>query len=93
MLNPDRSGRTTILIEVIIKLLCGKFPFMAGKDFTPELGKVLNSKKVSDHHAIIPTMELAKTDLAMIPLAASTTSFLSLIHIWNVCRRIFLGCQ
>ena len=48
----------------IIKLLCGKFSFMAGKDFTPELGKVLNSKKVSDHHAIIPTMELAKTDLA-----------------------------
>ena len=51
----------------IIKLLCGKFPFMAGKDFTPELGKVLNSKKVSDHHAIIPTMELAKTDLAALP--------------------------
>ena len=40
---------------------------MAGKDFTPELGKVLNSKKVSDHHAIIPTMELAKTDLAALP--------------------------
>ena len=51
----------------IIKLLCGKFSFMAGKDFTPELGKVLNSKKVSDHHAIIPTMELAKTDLAALP--------------------------
>ena len=51
----------------IIKLLCGKFSFMAGKDFTPELGKVLNSKKVSDHHAIIPTMELAKTDLATLP--------------------------
>ena len=48
----------------IIKLLCGKFSFMAGKDFTPELGKVLNSKKVSDHHAIIPTMELAKSDLS-----------------------------
>ena len=51
----------------IIKLLCGKFPFMAGKDFTPELAKVLNSKKVSDHHAIIPTMELAKTDLSALP--------------------------
>ena len=51
----------------IIKLLCGKFSFMAGKDFTPELGKVLNSKKVSDHHAIIPTMELAKTDLTTLP--------------------------
>ena len=51
----------------IIKLLCGKFSFMAGMDFAPELGKVLNSKKVSDHHAIIPTMELAKTDLAALP--------------------------
>ena len=51
----------------IIKLLCGKFSFMAGKDFTPELGKVLNSKKVSDHHAIIPTMELAKTDITTLP--------------------------
>ncbi len=28
---------------------------------------MLNSKKVSDHHAIIPTMELAKTDLTMLP--------------------------
>ena len=28
---------------------------------------MLNSKKVSDHHAIIPTMELAKTDLAALP--------------------------
>ena len=27
----------------------------------------MNSKKVSDHHAIIPTMELAKTDLAALP--------------------------
>ena len=32
----------------IIKLLYRKFSFMAGKDFTPELGKVLNSKKVSE---------------------------------------------
>ena len=51
----------------IITLLCGKFSFMEGADFTPELAKVLNSKKVSDHHAIIPTMELAKTDLAALP--------------------------
>ena len=51
----------------IIKLLCGKFSFMAGKDFTPELGKVLNSKKVSDHHAIIPTVEIANTDLKALP--------------------------
>ena len=53
--------------ESIITLLCGKLPFMAGVSFTPELAKVLNSKKVSDHHAIIPTMELAKADLDTLP--------------------------
>ena len=51
----------------IAALLCGKLPFMAGVSFTPEIARVLNSKKVSDHHAIIPTMELAKIDLATLP--------------------------
>ena len=51
----------------IIALLCEKLPFMAGADFTPEIAKVLDSKKVSDHHAIIPTMELSKADLAALP--------------------------
>lgn len=48
-------------------LLCGKLPFMQGADFTPEIARTLDSKKVSDHHAIIPTAELAKTDLSMLP--------------------------
>ena len=51
----------------IIKVLCEKLPFMAGMSFSPEIARVLNSKKVSDHHAIIPTMELAKTDLSALP--------------------------
>ena len=44
----------------IIALLCEKLPFMAGADFTPEIAKVLDSKKVSDHHAIIPTYGACK---------------------------------
>ena len=51
----------------VIALLCGTLPFMEGISFSPEIARVLNSKKVSDHHAIIPTMELAKTDLAALP--------------------------
>lgn len=51
----------------VAALLCGKLPFMEGAGFSPEVARVLNSKKVSDHHAIIPTMELAKTDLAALP--------------------------
>ena len=48
-------------------LLCGKLPFMQGADFTPQIARTLDSKKVSDHHAIIPTAELAKTDLSALP--------------------------
>ena len=51
----------------IIKLLCEKFSFMEGLGFTPEVAKVTDSKKVSDHHAIIPTMELAKADPDALP--------------------------
>ena len=60
----DDMGGTA---QSIIALLCGKLPFMAGISFTPEVSRVLNSKKVSDHHAIIPTMELSKADLAALP--------------------------
>ncbi|MDD2979269.1 MAG: DNA topoisomerase 3 [Hespellia sp.] len=35
--------------------------------YEADIDRVLNSKKVSDHHAIIPTMEIEKTDLAKIP--------------------------
>ena len=47
--------------------LCGKLPFMAGANFAPDVSRLLNSKKVSDHHAIIPTAQLEKTDLAALP--------------------------
>ena len=51
----------------ILTMLCEKLPFMEGVALTPEVSRLLNSKKVSDHHAIIPTMELAKTDLLGLP--------------------------
>lgn len=51
----------------IAALLMGKLPFMQGADFMPDVARLLDSKKVSDHHAIIPTQQLAKTDLATLP--------------------------
>ena len=62
-LTDDMGGRAA----QIAALLAGKLPFMQGADFTPEISRLLDSKKVSDHHAIIPTMELAKADLAALP--------------------------
>ena len=33
----------------------------------PDVKRVMDSKKVTDHHAIIPTMEIAKADLSAVP--------------------------
>ena len=35
-------------------------PFAAWLDLSPQFGRVLNSKKVSDHYAIVPTMEFVQ---------------------------------
>ena len=50
-----------------VSMLSEKLPFMEGAEFAPDVSRTLDSGKVSDHHAIIPTMELAKTDLAALP--------------------------
>ncbi len=49
--------------ETLIQMLFGKMPYAEGLEYQPDVSKVLNSKKVSDHHAIIPTMEVAKADI------------------------------
>lgn len=33
----------------------------------PDIKRVMDSRKVTDHHAIIPTMEIAKADLSAVP--------------------------
>ena len=44
----------------LVSDLLGLLPFAQELDLTPEVGRILNSKKVSDHHAIIPTSEFVK---------------------------------
>ena len=56
----DEMGEST---ETLIQMLLGKMPYAEGLEYQPDVSKVLNSKKVSDHHAIIPTMEVAKADI------------------------------
>ena len=50
-----------------VSMLSEKLPFMEGAEFAPDVSRTLDSSKVSDHHAIIPTMELAKTDISTLP--------------------------
>ena len=56
----DEMGEST---ETLIQMLLGKMPYAEGLEYQPDVSKVLNSKKVSDHHAIIPTVEVAKADI------------------------------
>lgn len=60
----------------IVELAGVKLPFMAGAELTPDISRLLNSKKVSDHHAIIPTMELAKADPDTLPESERNILFL-----------------
>ena len=46
--------------ESIVSGLWPLLSFAAGLDIAPQFGRVLNSKKVFDHHAIIPTMEFVQ---------------------------------
>ena len=51
----------------VIEAIFGSILFEQSIMFNPDIQRVLNSKKVTDHHAIIPTMEIAKADLAVLP--------------------------
>ena len=61
----------------LVSDLLGLLSFAQGLALTADVGRVLNSKKVSDHHAIIPTAEFAKQGFA--GLAESECKLMSLV--------------
>ena len=60
----DDMGQTA---EGVIEAVFSSLMFEENKTGRPDIKRILNSKKVTDHHAIIPTMEIAKADLAALP--------------------------
>lgn len=63
--------------DKVILMLLSKLSFMQSIEFTPEITRLLNSKKVSDHHAVIPTMEFQKTELSLLPESERNILFLA----------------
>ena len=61
----------------LVSDLLGLLPFAQGLGLTPEVGRILNSKKVSDHHAIIPTSEFVKQGFT--GLAESESKLMNLV--------------
>lgn len=72
-ITSDMEQTAADLVAALLPML----PFMQGVEFSPEIGRVINNAKVSDHHAILPTAEFAKAGFT--GLAESEKKLLSLI--------------
>ena len=72
-LTEDMGQTAQHLVSDLLELL----PFAQELDLTPEVGRILNSKKVSDHHAIIPTSEFVKQGFT--GLAESESKLMNLV--------------
>ena len=64
-------------VESLVSGLWDKVPFAKGLNLSPQFDRILNSKKVSDQHAIIPTAKFVKQGFD--GLAESERKLLSLI--------------
>ncbi len=76
----DSQYLTDDMLPVVENLVSGLWklvPFAKGLNISPQFDRILNSKNVSDHHAIIPTAEFVKQGFD--GLAESERKLLSLI--------------
>ena len=80
----DSRYLTVDMVEtasVVLHLAARVAPFDACPEFFPDVLALVNDGKVSDHHAIIPTLELEKADLSELTVGERNTLLL-------VCREL-----
>ena len=53
----------------VIGIICRKVSIFDGVSHTPDIKRITNNAKVTDHHAIIPTVQLEKQDITELPEA------------------------
>ena len=82
----DSRYLTTDMAEglpVLVKLTANAMPFRKGIAITCDTGAVINDKKVTDHHAVIPTRNLRDADLSGLP--AGEKAVLELVALRLLC--------
>ena len=55
-------------LPVLVNLAANAMPFRKGIAITCDAAQVINDKKVTDHHAVIPTRNLRDADLSGLPM-------------------------
>ena len=96
-ITDDMEGTARKVIDII----CRKVSIFDGIRHDPDMKRIINNAKVTDHHAIIPTVQLEKQDISELP--QSEQKVLSLVgmrllaatgekHIYDE-TRITLSCE
>ena len=62
-LTSDMHSTVKELVPLVKKMM----PFNIEAGFTPDIGRLINDSRVSDHHAIIPTSKIADVDISALP--------------------------
>ena len=62
------TGDMAETASVVLHLAARVAPFDACPEFFPDVAALVNDKEVSDHHALIPTLELEKADVPALPV-------------------------
>lgn len=78
-LTEDIADRLPVLVNATAKAL----PFMTGLSVHLNPAQVINNAKVSDHHAIIPTLKMREADLSALP--AGERAVLHMIAVRLIC--------
>lgn len=67
----------------VISIVCRQFPLFSGVSIIPDIARVTDNSKVTDHHAILPTVQLEKQDVSALP--QSEQKILNLVGMRLLC--------
>ena len=62
------TGDMADSLPVLVNLVANAMPFRKGIAISCDAAQVINDKKVTDHHAVIPTRNLKDADLSSLPV-------------------------
>ena len=77
------TGDMADSLPVLVNLVANAMPFRKGIAISCDAGAVINDKKVTDHHAVIPTRNLKDADLSALP--AGEKAVLELVALRLLC--------
>ena len=77
------TGDMADSLPVLVNLVANAMPFRKGIAITCDPQTVINDKKVTDHHAVIPTRNLQNADLSGLPVGEKTV--LELVSLRLLC--------